>query len=259
MALPNPKRRLFVFFKQKEQFYCFFYNHQKKYHPCCVRWTEPVFHDAVHLRLNTVSVQKAYQPWIGCLGAWGSNSATSLSIFLYFLQFSPTVFLKASDINFPLSQRSALTPPTSCHPQVPIWFWLSTPLRPRPLRPGKRRWWDPWTFDLVPAVRDMQVVDYLISLLWVAACFLMGRHPVGKKSFHFVFFEHYINQSPLIGDSGHGWAFFFPASDSPGWTEIFWCKAPETLERGVKKWKKGAVLRFWGVVGFFWFSPNVMI
>eukprot|EP00667_Euglena_gracilis_P005322 EG_transcript_5355 len=49
----------------------------------------------------------------------------------------------------------------------------------RPLRPGKRRWWDPWTFDLVPAVRDMQVVDYLISLLWVAACFLMYLSPVG--------------------------------------------------------------------------------
>lgn len=44
---------------------------------------------------------------------------------------------------------------------------------------------------------------------------------MGKKSFHFVFFEHYINQSPLIGDSGHGWGFFFPASDSPGWTENF--------------------------------------
>eukprot|EP00667_Euglena_gracilis_P032428 EG_transcript_49872 len=51
----------------------------------------------------------------------------------------------------------------------------------RPLRPGKRQCWDPWAFDLMPAVRDMQVVDYLISILWLAACLLMLLSPVGDK------------------------------------------------------------------------------
>eukprot|EP00667_Euglena_gracilis_P006946 EG_transcript_7003 len=49
----------------------------------------------------------------------------------------------------------------------------------RPLRPGKRRCWDPWTFDLVPAFRDMQIVDHLIVSLWLIACLLMLISPVG--------------------------------------------------------------------------------
>eukprot|EP00667_Euglena_gracilis_P019213 EG_transcript_20551 len=59
---------------------------------------------------------------------------------------------------------------------------VNSALSYRPLRPGKRRCWDPWTFDLVPAVRDMQVVDYLISSLWLAACLLMVLCPVGSLS-----------------------------------------------------------------------------
>eukprot|EP00667_Euglena_gracilis_P033309 EG_transcript_53945 len=39
----------------------------------------------------------------------------------------------------------------------------------RPFKPGQRRGWDALTLDLLPAVRDMQVADFLIAALWLLA------------------------------------------------------------------------------------------
>eukprot|EP00667_Euglena_gracilis_P025026 EG_transcript_29156 len=51
----------------------------------------------------------------------------------------------------------------------------------RPFKPGRRRWWDAPTVDLIPALRDMQVADFLICSLWLLSTMLMMLSPTGDK------------------------------------------------------------------------------
>eukprot|EP00667_Euglena_gracilis_P002570 EG_transcript_2572 len=47
----------------------------------------------------------------------------------------------------------------------------------RPLTPRPRKWWDAATLDIVLAVRDMQLADYAIVVLWFAATIGMQGTP----------------------------------------------------------------------------------
>eukprot|EP00667_Euglena_gracilis_P023105 EG_transcript_25986 len=51
----------------------------------------------------------------------------------------------------------------------------------RPLKPRQARWWDAWTLDLIPALRDMHVADFLICSFWLIATMCMMLSPQGDK------------------------------------------------------------------------------
>eukprot|EP00667_Euglena_gracilis_P002903 EG_transcript_2907 len=51
----------------------------------------------------------------------------------------------------------------------------------RPLNPRQARWWDAWTLDLIPALRDMHVADFLICSCWLVATMCMTLSPQGDK------------------------------------------------------------------------------